>query len=187
MKTKLFLLIFLIPLSYFSLAQNQKKIDSLIAINKKIALDTNRVKNTLRISELYKGNNNQKSREYALEAIKLGQKINWVAHYPELFIALVKVNSTMANYSEAISILDSTFKYTGKNADCVCYTAEYYIQYLFNYSYSRNYEKAYEYGIKALKIAENTKNYNQIARANLRLGEVRFNLNDEEGKVIPIV
>lgn len=164
-------------------AQNQEKIDSLLLMSQKMALDSNKVKNILLVSELYKGNNNQKSKEFALEAINLGQKIKWVAHYPELYVALVKVNSVMGNYSEAISILDSTIKYTGKQSDCVCYTAEYHIQYLFNYSYSRNYEKAYEYGIKALKMAEETNNYNQIARANLRLGEVRQNLNDYEGAV----
>ncbi|MCP9766448.1 hypothetical protein EGI22_00920 [Lacihabitans sp. LS3-19] len=183
MKTKLFLLILLIPFCYCSLAQNQKKIDSLLIAGQKMKLDSNKVKNLLQLSEQYKGKNNQKAKDLSLEAIKLGQKINWVARYPELFLNLIKINSTMSNYSENLSILDSTFKYTGKKSDCVCYTAEYYIQYLFNYSYSRNYEKAYEYGIKGLKIAEETKNYNQIARANLRLGEVKQNLNDYEGAI----
>ena len=183
MKTKILFFLFFLINGFLCSAQIQKKIDSLLFVSQKRALDSNKVKNILRVSELYKGNNNNKSKEFALEAIKLGRKINWVAHYPELYIALVKVNSTMGNYTEAISILDSTIKYTGKQSDCVCYTAEYYIQYLFNYSYSRNYEKAYEYGVKALKIAEETKNNNQIARANLRLGEVRQNLNDYEGAV----
>lgn len=183
MRTKILLFLFSLMSSLLCSAQNQKKIDSLLLVSQKMALDSNKVKNILRVSELYKGNNNQKSKEFAVEAIKLGQKIKWVAHYPELYVALVKVMGTMGNYAEAISILDSTIKYTGKQSDCICYTAEYYVQYLFNYSYSRNYEKAYEYGIKALKMAEETNNYNQIARANLRLGEVRQNLNDYEGAV----
>ncbi len=183
MKIKVLILLFFLMSSLLCSAQNQKKIDSLLLVSQKMALDSNKVKNILRLSELYKVNNNQKSKEFALEAIKLGQKIKWVAHYPELYVALVKVLGAMGNYAEAISILDSTIKYTGKQSDCVCYTAEYYIQYLYNYSYSRSYKKAYEYGIKALKIAEETKNYNQIARANLRLGEVRQNLSDCEGAV----
>ena len=180
---KVLLLLFFLMSSFLCSAQNQEKIDSLLLMSQKMALDSNKVKNILLVSELYKGNNNQKSKEFALEAIKLAQKIKWVAHYPELYNVLVRVMGMMGNYSEAISILDSTIKYTGKQSDCVCYTAEYYIAYLFNYSYARNYEKAYEYGIKALKMAEETKNYNQIARANLRLGEVRQNLNDYEGAV----
>jgi two-component system NarL family sensor kinase len=183
MKTKLLLLILLIPFSYCSLAQNQKKIDSLLVAGQKMKLDSNKVKNLLQLSEQYRGKNNQKAKELSFEAIKLGQKIKWVAHYPELFLSMIKVNNTMSNYAENILILDSTFKYTGKRSDCVCYTAEYYIQYLLSHSYSRNYDKAYEYGIKGLKLAEETKNYNQIARANLRLGEVKQNLNDYEGAI----
>ncbi len=183
MKTKLFLLIFLIPLSYFSLAQNQKKIDSLIAVGKKMAIDSNKVKNRLKISELYRGVNNKKAEEFAIEAIQLGRKIKWVAHYPNLYLNLSKVHNVLSNYSNAIEILDTTIKYTGGHSDCNCYLAEYQLQYLFNYSYSGNYEKAYQHGIKALKLAEETKNQNQIARINLRLGEVRQNLNDFDGAV----
>ncbi|MBP6620075.1 MAG: hypothetical protein KA188_07460, partial [Leadbetterella sp.] len=146
-------------------------------------LDSNKVKNLLQLSEQYRGKNNQKAKELSLEAIKLGQKIKWVAHYPELFLSMIKVNNTMSNYAENIVILDSTLKYTGKKSDCVCYSAEYFIQYLLSHSYSRNYDKAYEYGIKGLKLAEETSNYNQIARANLRLGEVKQNLNDYEGAI----
>ncbi len=130
MKIKLLLLILLIPFSYCLRAQNQKKIDSLLVAGQKMKLDSNKVKNLLQLSEQYRGKNNQKAKELSFEAIKLGQRIKWVAHYPELFLSLIKVNNTMSNYAENIVILDSTFKYTGKRSDCVCYTAEYYIQYL---------------------------------------------------------
>jgi len=134
MKTKILFLLFSLMGSFLCSAQNQKKIDSLLLVSQKMALDSNKVKNILRVSELYKGNNNQKSKEFALEAIKLAQKIKWVAHYPELYNVLVRVMGMMGNYAEAIAVLDSTIKYTGKQSDCVCYTAEYYIAYLFNKS-----------------------------------------------------
>lgn len=183
MKTKFTILLFFLIGGFYCSAQNQKKIDSLMVVGKKMTLDSNKVKNRLKISELYRGVNNTKAEEFALEAIQLGRKIKWVAHYPNLYLNLSKVHNVLSNYSNAIEILDSTIKYTGGQSDCNCYLAEYQLQYLFNYSYSRNYEKAYQHGIKALKLAEETKNQNQIARINLRLGEVRQNLNDFEGAV----
>ncbi len=183
MKTKLSILLFFLFGGFFCLAQNQKKIDSLLLVGQIMKLDSNKVKNRLQISDLYRGKNNSKAMEYALEAVKMGKKIKWEAHYPEIYLALIKANSAMSKYSNAISILDSTFKYTGKKSDCVCYTAEYYIQWLFNYSYSQNYDKAFQYGLKAIEASEATKNYNQIARANFRLGEVKQNLNDYEGAI----
>ena len=183
MKTKILLFLFFLINGLLCSAQIQKKIDSLLFVSQKMALDSNKVKNILLVSSLYYGNNNEKSKAFALEAIQLGRRIKWVAHYPDLYINLVKVTSTMGNYAEAIAILDSTIKYTGKQSDCVCYTAEYYYHYLFSYSYSRNYDKAYEYGIKGLKTAEETKNFNQIAKIYTRLGEVRQNLNDYDGAV----
>ena len=183
MKTKFSILLLFLFGGFFCSAQNQKKIDSLIVVGKKMALDSNKVKNRLKISELYRGVKNTKAEEFALEAIQLGRKIKWVAHYPNLYLNLSKVHNVLSNYSNAIEILDTTIKYTGGQSDCNCYLAEYQLQYLFNYSYSGNYEKAYQHGIKALKLAEETKNQNQIARINLRLGEVKQNLNDFEGAV----
>lgn len=183
MKSKIAISLFFLFGGFHSLAQNQKKIDSLIVVGKKMALDSHKVKNRLKISELYRGVNNKKSEEFALEAIQLAREIKWVAHYPNLYLNLTKVQNVLSKYSNAIQILDSTIKYVGKQSDCNCYPAEYQLQYLFNYSYSGNYEKAYQHGIMALKLAEETKNFNQIARINLRLGEVRQNLNDFEGAV----
>lgn len=183
MNSKIAISLFFLFGGFYCLAQNQKKIDSLIVMGKKMALDSHKVKNRLKISEIYRGVNNKKSEEFAQEAILLAREIKWVAHYPNLYLNLTKTQNVLSKYSNAIQILDSTIKYVGKQSDCNCYLAEYQLQYLFNYSYSGNYEKAYQHGIKALKLAEETKNYNQIARINLRLGEVRQNLNDFEGAV----
>ncbi|HLO45053.1 MAG TPA: sensor histidine kinase [Leadbetterella sp.] len=181
MKSKIAISLFFLFGGFYCLAQNQKKIDSLLALSQKTLLDTNKVKNLLAIADLYRGKDNRKAEEYALKAISSAQKIKWTAHYPALFMVLSKVKSNDGNYKEAIAILDSTMKYTGKKSDCECYTAEYLLQYQFCNSYSRNYPKATEYGLKALKKAEETKNLNQMARAYLRLGETKYFLNNYEG------
>ncbi|NBA86108.1 hypothetical protein GVN16_10075 [Emticicia sp. CRIBPO] len=183
MKTKLpvFLVFFFTALC--CRAQYGNTIDSLLKVGEKMQLDSNKVRNRQRISELYRGTNNKKAEEFALEAIQLGKKIKWSAHYPSLYLNLSRVQNVLGNHSSAIKILDSTIKYAGNQSDCICDPAEYQLQYLFNYSYSGQYDKAYQHGIKALKLAEETKNQNQIARINLRLGEVRQNLHDFEGAV----
>ncbi|MBX2952526.1 MAG: sensor histidine kinase [Leadbetterella sp.] len=181
---KIKLVIFFFFTGWCCLAQSREtKMDSLINVGNKMPLDSNKVKNRVKISELYRGVNNKKAEEFALEAIQTGRKIKWVAHYPNLYLNLSKVHNVLGNYLNAIEILDSTLKYAGNQSDCICYPAEYQLQYLFNYSYSGQYDKAYQHGIKALKLAEETQNQNQIARINLRLGEVRQNLNDFEGAV----
>ncbi len=183
MKIKLVILLFFFFAGLCCWAQSRATVDSLINVGEKMPLDSNKVRNRLKISELYRGVNNKKAEEFALEAIQIGREIKWAAHYPNLYLNLSKVHNVLGNYSNAIEILDSTIKYAGNQSDCICYLAEYQLQYLFNYSYSAQYDKAYQHGIKALRLAEETKNQNQIARINLRLGEVRQNLNDFEGAV----
>jgi two-component system NarL family sensor kinase len=183
MKTKLPVLLVFFFTVLCCRAQYGKTIDSLINVGGKMQLDSNKVRNRVRISELYRGFNNKKAEEFALEAIQIGRDIKWSAHYADLYLNLSRVQNVLGNYSNAIKILDSTIKYAGNQSDCICYPAEYHLQYLFNYSYAGQYDNAYQHGIKALKLAEKTKNQNQIARINLRLGEVRQNLNDFEGAV----
>ena len=104
MKTKFTILLFFLIGGFYCSAQNQKKIDSLMVVGKKMTLDSNKVKNRLKISELYRGVNNTKAEEFALEAIQLGRKIKWVAHYPNLYLNLSKVHNVLSNYSNAIEM-----------------------------------------------------------------------------------
>src|SRR6218665_3287489 len=110
MKTKLPVLLFFFFIVLCCRAQSLKTIDSLINVGEKMQLDSNKVRNRVRISELYRGVNNKKAEEFALEAIQIGKEIKWSAHYADLYLNLSKVQNVLGNYSNAIKILDSTIK-----------------------------------------------------------------------------
>ena len=65
MKIKLVILFFLGGLCC-SAQSGQTTIDSLINVGEKMQPDSNKVRNRVRISELYRGVNNQKAEEFAL-------------------------------------------------------------------------------------------------------------------------
>src|SRR6478735_4560410 len=157
----------------FSQKQGQALVDSLLTELPKMKNDSNKVKLLSRISQVYYTLNPTKCFSYSEEGLKLAEELKWKKGIANLNNNLGLFISDTGNYTLARVYLNKSYtlnKELGANFNL--------INNLNNigrtYQAESDYTKAIDYFFKALAIAEEMKNNEQIALVGTNLTSAFF-------------
>lgn len=159
-------------------AQTQRKLDSLLAVNRQYTtLDTNKVKLLCQIGELYKQVNLEKTVEVATEALTIAQQIDYplgqaLAYYTQgsAWSNMSKFDEALEAYQKALALYTQKKRYKAQVRMANNIGAVYY--------QARNYPKAREYYERAAKEAEQLGDQRAQGDALVNIGNVYGTVGD---------
>ena len=158
----------------FVTSQEQYFIDSLFKCLEKAKEDTNKVMLLNDISKKYLSNNPEKANDYAMQALKFAEKLEYKKGIANSYIILGNVNYYQSNllnaleyYKKSLEIIEelgdkNRVSINLNNIGCL-------------YTQQGNYPEAIEYFQKAIKIDKNLKDKSRLPNLFSNIGVIYFN------------
>ncbi len=170
----------LVLLGAYSLSIAQTPyLDSLTQVLAQSAEDTSKVLLLNELSAEIRGNDLQKSKAYAEEAIELASQINFTRGLKRAYYCLAGAFYYMPEYDSAKYYADKAIFASNEEEDFILINSAYGL--LASSAFDQgNYEEAIKYNNLAIKVAEDHEDWEGVAFTCITQGNVQWKLNNYE-------